>query len=66
VAAYKLLPGGSVSLEALLDQLGILLQRLISLESWYVSPRTLWNVNCHRKVPRTLVAAPTWCALLPS
>src|SRR5580658_10839104 len=36
----------------MLDQLGILLQRLISLESWYVSACTLWNVNCHRKVPR--------------
>jgi len=32
--------------------LGILLQRLISLESWYVSACTLWNVNCHQKVPR--------------
>jgi len=35
MAAYKLLPGRTVALEALLDQLGILLQRLISLESWY-------------------------------
>jgi hypothetical protein len=26
VSTYKLLPGGSISLEALLDQLGILLQ----------------------------------------
>jgi hypothetical protein len=34
MAAHKLLPGRSVALEALLDQLGILLQRLISLESW--------------------------------
>jgi hypothetical protein len=33
VLAYKLLPGGAISLEALLDQLGILLQRRISLES---------------------------------
>src|SRR6266436_8919645 len=35
MAAHKLFPGRSVALEALLDQLGILLQRLISLESWY-------------------------------
>ncbi len=35
MAAHKLLPGRTVALEALLDQLGILLQRLISLESWY-------------------------------
>jgi hypothetical protein len=33
VLAHKLLPGGTISLEALLDQLGILLQRKISLES---------------------------------
>jgi hypothetical protein len=30
---HKLFPGGAVSLEALLDQLGVLLQRRISLES---------------------------------
>jgi hypothetical protein len=30
---YKLLPGRAISLEALLDQLGFLLQRKISLES---------------------------------
>src|SRR6266849_5389755 len=35
VAAHKLLPGRTIALEALLDQLGILLQRLISLETWY-------------------------------
>jgi hypothetical protein len=35
MAAHKLFPGRTVALEALLDQLGILLQRLISLESWY-------------------------------
>src|ERR1700730_14599625 len=35
----------------MLDQLGILLQRLISLESWYVSACKLWNANCHKKVP---------------
>ena len=52
VAAHKLLPGRTVALEALLDQLGVLLQRLISLASWYVSACTLWNVNCPWKVPR--------------
>jgi len=35
VAAHKFLPGRAVALEALLDQLGILLQRLISLGSCY-------------------------------
>src|SRR5262249_4075218 len=35
MAAHELLPGRTVALEALLDQLGILLQRLISLKSWY-------------------------------
>jgi len=33
MATHKLLPGRAISLEALLDQLGILLQRKISLES---------------------------------
>ena len=32
VATHKFLPGRPVALEALLDQLGILLQRIISLE----------------------------------
>jgi hypothetical protein len=31
VTAHKFLPGRTVALEALLDQLGILLQRIISL-----------------------------------
>jgi hypothetical protein len=35
MATHKLLPGRPVALEALLDQLGILLQRLISLESLF-------------------------------
>jgi hypothetical protein len=33
MATHKLLPGRAISLEALLDQLGVLLQRKISLES---------------------------------
>src|SRR6266404_4261876 len=64
MAAHKLFPGRTVALEALLDQLGILLQRLISLESWYGDmrdhPRSIsrkpWAAisACHtmeRKVP---------------
>src|SRR5262249_2274066 len=39
MATHKLLPGGAVSLEALLDQLGILLQRKVSLESTQASLR---------------------------
>ena len=35
MASHKLFPGRTVAVEAMLDQLGILLQRLISLESWY-------------------------------
>jgi len=35
MTAHKFLPGRPVALEALLDQLGILLQRLISLGSCY-------------------------------
>src|SRR5690348_18032292 len=33
VTAHKFLPGRTVALEALLDQLGVLLQRIISLKS---------------------------------
>jgi hypothetical protein len=33
MAAHKLLPGRAIALEALLDQLGVLLQRFISLKS---------------------------------
>jgi len=33
VLTYKFLPGRAISLEALLDQLDVLLQRFISLES---------------------------------
>jgi hypothetical protein len=35
MTAHKFLPGRTVALEALLDQLGILLQRIISLETRY-------------------------------
>ena len=35
VTAHKLLPGRTFALEALLDQLSVLLQRIISLESRY-------------------------------
>ena len=34
MAAHKFLPGRTVSLEALLDQLGVLLQRFISLDTY--------------------------------
>jgi hypothetical protein len=39
VTPHKLLPGRTVASETLLDQLGILLQRIISLESWYGAMR---------------------------
>src|SRR6266481_6213737 len=75
MAAHKLFPGRSVALEALLDQLGILLQRLISLESWYGDmrdyPRSIsrkpWAAisACHtmeRKVPpKCSLRHPTRC-----
>src|SRR6476646_1882229 len=62
VTAHKFLPGRTVALEALLDQLGVLLQRIISLESRYgdqFDPKLpganfglqLWNANCSPKVP---------------
>src|ERR1700687_2049214 len=40
IAAHTLLPGRSVAPDAVLDQWGILLQRLISLESWYGDMRS--------------------------
>jgi hypothetical protein len=52
MAAHKFLPGRPVALEALLDQLGVLLQRIISLEllATFLGLQ-LWNVNCSRNVP---------------
>jgi hypothetical protein len=35
MTAHKFLPGRTVALEALLDQLGVLLQRIFSLETRY-------------------------------
>ena len=35
MTAHKFLPGRTVALKALLDQLGVLLQRIISLETRY-------------------------------
>jgi len=46
VTAHKFLPGRTVALEALLDQLGVLLQRIISLESRYgdqFDPKAAWG-----------------------
>src|SRR5258706_16350869 len=39
MATHKFLPGRPVALEALLDQLGILLQRIISLKTCYGARR---------------------------
>jgi len=39
VSTHKFLPGRPVALEALLDQLGILLQRIISLITCYGARR---------------------------
>jgi hypothetical protein len=65
VAAHKLLPGRTVALEALLDQLSILLQRIISLESCpdavnvrklSTSACQLWNEKCSPNVPSAALA----------
>jgi len=39
MATHKFLPGRPVALEALLDQLGILLQRIIGLKTGYGARR---------------------------
>ncbi len=46
MTAHKFLPGRTVALEALLDQLGVLLQRIISLETRYgdqFAPKAAWS-----------------------
>ena len=46
VTAHKFLPGRTVALEALLDQLGVLLQRIISLVTRYgdqFAPKAAWS-----------------------
>src|SRR5580692_11141772 len=52
MATHKFLPGRPVALEALLDQLGILLQRIFSLMTFYgarrlasrlLSPKAVWQ-----------------------
>ncbi|HXE34419.1 MAG TPA: hypothetical protein VN087_10940, partial [Verrucomicrobiae bacterium] len=46
MTAHKFLPGRTVALEALLDQLGVLLQRIISLETRYgdqSAPKVAWS-----------------------
>jgi len=46
MTAHKFLPGRTVALEALLDQLGVLLQRIISLETRYgdqFAPKIAWS-----------------------
>jgi hypothetical protein len=46
MTAHKFLPGRTVALEALLDQLGVLLQRIISLETRYgdqFAPKVAWG-----------------------
>ncbi len=59
MASHKLFLGRTVAVEALLDQLGILLQRFISLESWYGDMR-----DYPRSIPRKPWAAISACHIM--
>jgi hypothetical protein len=60
VAAHKFLPGRPVALEALLDQLGILLQRFISLKTCYGARRVCESVTLSRADWQSNSACQLW------
>ena len=59
VAAHKFLPGRPVALEALLDQLGILLQRIISLITCYGARRVCESTPLWRGLLAVHLGLPT-------
>jgi hypothetical protein len=59
VSAHKFLPGRPVALEALLDQLGILLQRIISLITCYGARRVCEPAPLSKSRPAVHLGLPT-------
>src|SRR6266852_7553543 len=62
VPTHKFLPGRPVALEALLDQLGILLQRIISLITCYGARRVCESATLSMAVWQRISACQLWNA----
>src|SRR5712691_11477862 len=62
VPTHKFLPGRPVALEALLDQLGILLQRIISLITCYGARRVCESATLSMAVWQSISACQLWNA----
>jgi len=60
MATHKFLPGRPVALEALLDQLGILLQRIISLITCYGARRVCETASLSKAVWQSNSACQLW------
>ncbi len=60
VATHKFLPGRPVALEALLDQLGILLQRIISLCTYYGARRVCESASLSKAAWQSNSACQLW------
>src|SRR5260370_7597300 len=60
VTTHKFLPGRPVALEALLDQLGILLQRIISLITCYGARRVCESATLSMAVWQPILACQLW------
>src|ERR1700686_1190157 len=60
VPTHKFLPGRPVALEALLDQLGVLLQRLISLITCYGARRVCESASLSKAAWQSISACQLW------
>src|SRR5438046_9609057 len=60
VATHKFLPGRPVALEALLDQLGILLQRIVSLITCCGARRVCESASLSKAVWQAISACHLW------
>src|SRR5713101_1521946 len=60
VSTHKFLPGRPVALEALLDQLGILLQRIFSLITCYGARRVCESASLSKAVWQSISACQLW------
>src|SRR5437667_5197756 len=60
MATHKFLPGRPVALEALLDQLGILLQRIISLITCCGARRVCESASLSKAVWQSISACQLW------
>jgi len=60
VPTHKFLPGRPVALEALLDQLGILLQRIMSLITCYGARRVCEPASLSKAVWQSISACQLW------